>query len=114
MVGRLAALMKRNQKGFTLIELMVVILIIGILVAIAVPLYTKSQARAQESACKANLRTLMGSIAQYAAENGKNPDSLDQLVPDYLKSLPRCPAGGNYTYDKTKGTVTCSIQNHNL
>jgi len=112
MVGRLAALMKRNQKGFTLVELMVVVLIIGILVAIAIPLYTKSQENAQRNACKANLRTMMGSIAQYASENnGSYPSSLDDLQSGgYLKSVPTCPGGGTYTYDSTNGTVKCSLE----
>lgn len=113
MVGRLAALMKRNQKGFTLVELMVVVLIIAILVAIAIPLYTKSQESAQRSACKANLRTLMGSIAQYMSENGSYPDDLQTLADEgYIKSVPECPGGGTYTYDS--GEVTCSVTDHNL
>jgi len=115
MVGRLAALMKRNQKGFTLVELMVVVLIIAILVAIAIPLYTKSQENAQRSACKANLRTLMGSIAQYMSENGKYPTDLNALKNEgYIKSVPECPGGGTYNYDSTKGDVTCTVTDHNL
>lgn len=116
MVGRLAALMKRNQKGFTLVELMVVVLIIAILVAIAIPLYTKSQENAQRSACKANLRTLMGSIAQYASEhNGSYPSSLNDLQSGgYIKSVPKCPTGKDYTYNATTGDVTCSVTGHNL
>lgn len=103
MVGRLAALMRRNQKGFTLVELMVVVLIIGILVAIAIPLYTKSQANAQINACKANLRTIDGAIAQYLADN-PNATSIDldnNLVNEgYLKAKPTCPAGGTYSVEK--------------
>jgi len=115
MVGRLAALMKRNQKGFTLVELMVVVLIIAILVAIAIPLYTKSQENAQRSACKANLRTLMGSIAQYMSENGEYPTDLDALKNEgYIKSVPKCPTGKDYTYNQTTGDVTCSVEDHNL
>jgi len=111
MVGRLAALMKRNQKGFTLVELMVVVLIIAILVAIAIPLYTKSQENAQRSACKANLRTLMGSIAQYMSENETYPADLKTLADeDYIKSVPECPGGGTYNYDSTNGTVECSLE----
>jgi len=109
MVGRLAALMKRNQKGFTLVELMVVVLIIAILVAIAIPLYTKSQENAQRSACKANLRTLMGSIAQYMSENETYPAELKNLADEgYIKSVPTCPTDKKaYNYDSETGTVSC-------
>jgi len=113
MVGRLAALMKRNQKGFTLVELMVVVLIIAILVAIAIPLYTKSQENAQRSACKANLRTLMGSIAQYMSENGEYPTGLETLAGGgYIKSVPTCPTDKKaYNYDSKTGTVSCPHEN---
>ncbi|HBX22292.1 MAG TPA: hypothetical protein DEF34_01455 [Desulfotomaculum sp.] len=62
--------MKRNNKGFTLVELMVVVVIIGILVAIAVPIYTGAQTAAKEGAGEANARILNGGIVQYQAENG--------------------------------------------
>lgn len=59
----------RNEKGFTLIELMVVILIIGILVAIAVPIFNNARASAQRRTCQANLRTMDGAIQTWKADN---------------------------------------------
>ena len=59
---KICKMLKRNNKGFTLVELMVVLLIIGILVAIAIPIYNSTQAKAKEKACAANLRTIDGAI----------------------------------------------------
>lgn len=59
----------KNQKGFTLVELMVVVVIIGILVAIAVPIYNNVQAKAQINAHNANVRTLEAAAAMYLAES---------------------------------------------
>jgi type IV pilus assembly protein PilA len=91
--------MIRNEKGFTLIELMVVILIIGILVAIAVPVFNAARASAYESTCKANLRTIDGAVETYKASTGDDyPDSGNiesVLVPNYMKEWPSCPQGGD-------------------
>jgi prepilin-type N-terminal cleavage/methylation domain-containing protein len=86
----------RKQEGFTLIELMVVILIIGILVAIAVPVFFAAQNNAQAGACKDNLRTIDSSIMQYSAstESGATlyPADITALVPTYIRDYPVCKA----------------------
>ena len=107
-------MLKRDSKGFTLVELMVVLLIIGILVAIAIPIYNKTQAEAQKKSCQANLRTIDGAIAQYQAD-GKDMDALTQegvseLVGDYLKKEPKCPSGGEYSI--VNGAAQCNVKGH--
>jgi len=90
----------RNEKGFTLIELMVVILIIGILVAIAVPVFNSARESAYKSTCQANLRTIDGALQTWKAANPNLPypttidDVKAALVPDYIKTWPSCPQGG--------------------
>ena len=91
-----------KDEGFTLIELMVVVLIIGILVAIAIPVFNSAKANAQKKSCFANQRTIDGASNTYTAETGAYPASgnpgVDALVAaDYLKSEPKCPAPVNAT-----------------
>jgi type IV pilus assembly protein PilA len=100
-MDRFYKMMKRNNKGFTLVELMVVLLILGILVAIAIPIYNKTQENARERACQANLRTIDGAIAQYytAEESPIDTVTVAELVnKGYLKVAPQCPtAKADYT-----------------
>lgn len=70
MINKLIKEFKKNNKGFTLVELMVVVVIIGILVAIAVPVYNSSQQKARENAHNANVRILKGAGQQYITDNG--------------------------------------------
>jgi len=88
----------RGEQGFTLIELMVVVLIIGILVAIAVPVFINASNNAKLKTAKANLRTLDGAIQTYGATNQVDPTSLSDLVPDYIKEIPNDPLGGSYSF----------------
>lgn len=86
-------LFMRSKKGFTLVELMVVVVILGILVAIAVPIYNSITGDAEKKACHANLRTIDGAKTQYAASTGLTwPDDFFQGG-----TLPKCPAGGTYS-----------------
>jgi general secretion pathway protein G len=89
---RVKAGLKRAQRGFTLIELMVVMAIISVLLAIAVPVYQKSITRAKESVLRNNLFTIRQMIDEYTLDNQKAPESLQDLVSDgYLRQVPQDP-----------------------
>jgi general secretion pathway protein G len=82
-------------RGFTLIELMIVISIILILISVAVPAYQQSVTRARESVLRQNLFTLRSVISQYTLDKQKAPQALDDLISaGYLKQLPKDPITG--------------------
>jgi general secretion pathway protein G len=84
--------MKRARRGFTLIELMVVMAIVSVLLAIAVPIYQKSIVRAKESVLRNNLFTLRTMIDEYTVDKQKAPESLQDLVSGgYLRQVPQDP-----------------------
>lgn len=83
---------ERGSRGFTLLELMIVISIMLILVSIAVPNFTSSVKRSREAVLRQNLFTLRDLISQYTLDKQKAPQSLDDLVQaGYLKQIPRDP-----------------------
>jgi len=82
----------RRRRGFTIIELMVVMTIISILVSLAVPFYQKSILRAKESVLRNNLFTMRTVIDEYTYDKQKAPQSLQDLVSEgYLRAVPRDP-----------------------
>ncbi len=88
---------KRGEDGFTLIELMIVMAIMGILITIAQPSLKQSITKARESVLKEDLFQMREAIDQYYADNGKYPDQLTDLVnaedhsKSYLRAIPRDP-----------------------
>jgi type II secretion system protein G len=116
-MNRFYKMMRRNNKGFTLVELMVVLLILGILVAIAIPIYNSTQANAQKKACQTNLRTLDGAAAQYMAEQGNWPGDVNDLTSkNYIKTAPNCPSNNaaGYTWNATDNEFNCGHSNDHV
>ena len=89
--------MKRMMKGFTLVEIMIVVAIIAILAAVAIPNFVKYRRNSQAAACVSNLKQIQAAIEQ-AKMAGATVASLSDLVGSdkYIKATPVCPAGGNY------------------
>lgn len=99
----------KNERGFTLIELMVVIVIIGIIAALVVPKVTNVLGSAKEETDKANLQTLQTAVERVYAKTGSYPTSSNlesTLENGYIKEFPSDPQGGTYSI-KNDGTVYC-------
>jgi type II secretion system protein G len=95
---------KRNKRGFTLIELVVVIAILGILAAIAVPRYTGSQEKAKLSTHMANIRTIESAITVYQAENNGSLPANNAALANYIANWPTKPG----TYTVATGVLTAN------
>src|SRR3569623_885878 len=108
----LARFAKKARRAFTLVEIMIVVLIIGILLAIAIPNFIRARETSRAKSCQSNLQQIDSAKEQWAMDNkkttGDTPVSGD-LAPTYIKTYPSCPSGGTYTIAGVGTTPSCSI-----
>jgi len=106
-----------RQAGFTLVEIMIVVAVIGLLAAIAIPNFVQARTTSQADACINNLRQIDAAANQFALEQHKTTGASinypDDLMP-YIKlnasgSIPNCPAGGTYEDSAVGVNPTCSL-----
>ena len=111
-----------RRSGFTLVEILIVVAIIGLLAAVAIPNFIRARETAQADTCIGNLRQLDGAVQQWSLENNQTPTSavdLDDIKPYMGRitptgQLPTCPADGDYDVTDVSTKPTCSISNTSL
>ncbi len=114
--------MRKNSRksGFTLVEIMIVVLIIGILLAIAIPNFMKARETSRTNSCIANLKQVDAAVQQYAMDmkltsaGAVSVADLTGGADPYLRSTPTCPSGGTYTLATVGAPITCGIAGHVL
>ena len=107
------------RAGFTLVEIMIVVAILGLLISIALPNFVKSRTQAQKLVCKENLFQIESAKQVWGLEAGRGtgdePDKTDLIGPTlFIKDEPRCPAGGDYTFNPIGSNAVCTITGHVL
>ena len=110
---------KRTARGFTLVEIMIVVAIIGLLAAIAIPNFVKARTTAQTNACIANLKQIQGAIEQWALENKKAAGSAvgvtdisgssTKHIKGAINTDVKCPGGGTYATTTVDANPSCSL-----
>jgi general secretion pathway protein G len=99
-----------RSAGFTLLEMMIVMIVIGILISIALPIYTTSLLKSREAVLRQDLFTLRSLISQYTLDKQKAPQSLDDLVQGgYLKIIPKDPMTNETNWETVQEEVLLTV-----
>src|SRR5579872_1149800 len=109
---QLSHLVAKTRRAFTLIEIMIVVLIIGILLAVAVPNFIRARESSRAKSCVANLKQIDGAKEQWAMDNKKDAGAMPlptDLYGVYTKFPPSCPSNGTYTINGVGTNPTCSV-----
>lgn len=103
-------LKKRGNAGFTLLEMIIVMIIMGILLSIALPIYNQSLVKARESVLKNDLFELRKLITQYTLDKQKAPQALEDLVSaGYIKAIPKDPMTGEANWEPHQEDTLLSV-----
>ena len=109
--------MKRKAKGFTLVEIMIVVAIIGLLVAIALPNFIKARKKSMIRAAQASMKQIEGAVEQarldgHAIATWNEATISNTIIPDYIKVWPVCPGGGSWDFPSNP-VIQCTIDDIN-
>ncbi len=106
-----------QAQGFTLVEIMIVVLIIGILLAIAIPNFIQAREASRAKACVANLKQIESAKQQYMMDNSASTftsntalsKTADSGLTKYIKTIPSCPGGGTYATGDAPTSASCNL-----
>jgi len=108
-----------HRTAFTLVEIMIVVAIIGLLAAIAVPSFVRAREKAQQTVCIANLKAIEGVKGTWALETKRGstdtPTDADLFGATlFMRDKPACPANGTYSLNQVDAKPACSVPTHTL
>lgn len=110
---------RKGESGFSLIEMLIVLGILGLIMALAVPNFQKSRTEARKQLCIENLSQIESAKQLWGLENqkhaGATPTTADMIgQTSYIKTMPSCPAGGIYSFNGLGENATCTVPGHSL